>query len=81
MRSILLFLILILNGCDNWFNPENAMFDKYHQRVANVLEVPAIPITLQSTVTIPAKRVLFEPLPMAIYWPARELSITTVRTL
>ena len=63
MRSILLFLILILNGCDNWFNPENAMFDKYHQRVANVLEVPAIPIELQSTVTIPAKRVLFEPLP------------------
>ncbi|MDF4805277.1 DUF3080 family protein, partial [Vibrio parahaemolyticus] len=63
MRSILLFLILILNGCDNWFNPENAMFDKYHQRVANVLDVPAIPIELQSTVTIPAKRVLFEPLP------------------
>ncbi|PFG56094.1 Protein of unknown function (DUF3080) [Vibrio sp. ES.051] len=63
MRLILLFSTFLIGSCSNWFNSENAVFDKYHHRLANVLDSPTIPMAGQPAITIPSKRALFEPLP------------------
>ncbi|MGR5471306.1 DUF3080 family protein, partial [Vibrio astriarenae] len=46
-----------------WLTPEKAVFQKYHQRLATVLEVSASTIEESAAVTIPDKRVLFHDLP------------------
>ncbi len=63
MRHSLFFFILFLSGCGEFFKPEQAMMDKYHQRLANVLEVSKSEITPLTAITIPPRRDLFQPLP------------------
>ncbi|WP_243977048.1 DUF3080 domain-containing protein [Vibrio natriegens] len=63
MRLTLLFSITLLSGCTDLFNPEQALLDKYHQRLANVLDVSSVEITSLPAITIPPRRALFQPLP------------------
>ncbi|MGR5484765.1 DUF3080 domain-containing protein [Vibrio alfacsensis] len=63
MRILPLFSIILLSGCSEWLTPEKAVFQKYHQRLATVLEVSASTIEESAAVTIPDKRVLFHDLP------------------
>lgn len=63
MRLTLLFSIILLSGCTDLFNPEQALMDKYHQRLANVLDVTGTEITPLPAITIPPRRELFQPLP------------------
>ncbi|MGR5320982.1 DUF3080 domain-containing protein [Vibrio sp. DNB22_19_1] len=63
MRILPLFSIILLSGCSEWLTPEKAVFQKYHQRLATVLEVSASTIEKSAAVTIPDKRVLFHDLP------------------
>nr|WP_319556175.1 DUF3080 domain-containing protein [uncultured Vibrio sp.] len=63
MRLTLLFSIILLTGCNDLFNPEQAMLDKYHQRLANVIEVSSTEIEPLPAITIAPRRDLFHPLP------------------
>ncbi len=63
MRLTLLLSIILLSGCTDLFNPEQALMDKYHQRLANVLDVSGTEITPLPAITIPPRRELFQPLP------------------
>ncbi|MGR5239026.1 DUF3080 domain-containing protein [Vibrio alfacsensis] len=63
MRISVLLSIVLLSGCDEWLTPEKAAFEKYHQRLANVLDVSASTIEDAPAVTIPDKRDLFQILP------------------
>jgi hypothetical protein len=63
VRILPLFSIILLSGCSEWLTPEKAVFQKYHQRLATVLEVSASTIEESAAVTIPDKRVLFHDLP------------------
>ncbi|MGY0616036.1 DUF3080 domain-containing protein [Vibrio sp. FJH11] len=63
MRLTFLFSILLLSGCSEYCNPEQALLDKYHQRLANVLDVSTLEIAPQPAISIPSRRDLFQPLP------------------
>ncbi|MGP8304959.1 DUF3080 domain-containing protein [Vibrio sp. YIC-376] len=63
MRLISLFSIFLLSGCSEYFNPEQALLDKYHQRLANVLDVSTLEIAPKSAISIPSRRDLFQSLP------------------
>ncbi len=63
MRLKLLLSIILLSGCDQLFNPEQAMMEKYHQRLANVLNVSVADITPIPAIKIPSRRDLFQSLP------------------
>lgn len=63
MRLTLLFFISLVTGCSDLLNPEQAMMEKYHERLANVLGVSSAEITPLPPVTIPARRDFFQPLP------------------
>ncbi|MGR5444883.1 DUF3080 domain-containing protein [Vibrio jasicida] len=53
----------LLSGCNDWFNPEKAVFEKYNQRLANVLDTSESELEASPAVTIPDKRELFQELP------------------
>ncbi|MCX2789476.1 DUF3080 domain-containing protein [Vibrio sp. Sgm 5] len=53
----------LLSGCNDWFNPEKAVFEKYNQRLANVLNTSESELEASPAVTIPDKRELFQELP------------------
>ncbi|WP_104036795.1 DUF3080 domain-containing protein [Vibrio jasicida] len=53
----------LLSGCNKWFNPEKAVFEKYNQRLANVLNTSESELEASPAVTIPDKRELFQELP------------------
>ncbi|NOJ18168.1 DUF3080 domain-containing protein [Vibrio jasicida] len=53
----------LLSGCNDWFNPEKAVFEKYNQRLANVLDTSQSELEASPAVTIPDKRELFQELP------------------
>ncbi|MGR5109179.1 DUF3080 domain-containing protein [Vibrio jasicida] len=53
----------LLSGCNDWFNPEKAVFEKYNQRLANVLDTSESELEASRAVTIPDKRELFQELP------------------
>ncbi|WP_045398555.1 DUF3080 domain-containing protein [Vibrio campbellii] len=55
--------ITLLSGCNEWFNPEKAVFEKYNQRLANVLDVSESALEPSPAITIPDKRELFQELP------------------
>ncbi len=55
--------ITLLSGCSEWFNPEKAVFEKYNQRLANVLDVSESALDPSPAITIPDKRELFQELP------------------
>ncbi|TOH02770.1 hypothetical protein CGI88_19015 [Vibrio parahaemolyticus] len=62
--KILFFALLaLLSGCNGWTSPERAIFEKYHQRLANVLDVPPRELDEASAITIPDKRALYQELP------------------
>ncbi|AUI87379.1 hypothetical protein BS333_06140 [Vibrio azureus] len=61
--SFLLLVIIFLSGCDSSSTAKERDFEKYHQRLSNVLEVPYSSIDEPSAVTIPPKRSLYQPLP------------------
>ncbi|MDV6251001.1 DUF3080 domain-containing protein [Vibrio sp. EA2] len=63
MRLILVFSIILLTGCNDWFNPEQAMLEKYHQRLANVMDVSGAEIEPLPAITLPPRRELFHSLP------------------
>ncbi|MGR5131736.1 DUF3080 domain-containing protein [Vibrio alfacsensis] len=63
MRILALLSIILLSGCNEWLTPEKAAFEKYHRRLANVLDISAYSIANSPSVTIPDKRVLFQDLP------------------
>lgn len=63
IASALLLSTTLLSGCTEWFNPEKAVFEKYNQRLANVLEVSESELETSHAVTIPDKRELFQELP------------------
>ncbi len=62
MRLTLLFFTLFIAGCD-LIPPEQAMMEKYHQRLANVLDVSTTKIAPPPAIIIPRRRELFQPLP------------------
>ncbi|WP_045404375.1 DUF3080 domain-containing protein [Vibrio jasicida] len=53
----------LLSGCNDWFNSEKAVFEKYNQRLANVLDTSESELEASPAVTIPDKRELFQELP------------------
>ncbi|PAW08861.1 hypothetical protein B6K85_20020 [Vibrio sp. V1B] len=53
----------LLSGCNDRFNPEKAVFEKYNQRLANVLDTSESELEASPAVTIPDKRELFQELP------------------
>ncbi len=63
MRLTLLLSILFLSGCGELFTPEQAMLEKYHQRLANVLGVSSSKIAPLPAISISPKRDLFQSLP------------------
>lgn len=63
MRLTLLLSIFLLSGCSEFFSSEQALLDKYHQRLANVLDVPRSEITPLPAFAIPSRRDLFQSLP------------------
>ncbi|ELC3159408.1 DUF3080 domain-containing protein [Vibrio harveyi] len=63
VATVLLLTTTLLVGCNEWFNPEKAVFEKYNQRLANVLDVSESQLEASPAVTIPDKRELFQELP------------------
>ncbi|MBR9787641.1 MAG: DUF3080 domain-containing protein [Vibrionaceae bacterium] len=63
MRLTLLLTIILLTGCNDLFNPEQALLEKYHQRLANVMDVSRAEIEPLPAITMPPRRDLFHPLP------------------
>ncbi|WP_447470165.1 DUF3080 domain-containing protein [Vibrio harveyi] len=63
VATVLLLTTTLLCGCSEWFNPEKAVFEKYNQRLANVLDVSESQLEASPAVTIPDKRELFQELP------------------
>ncbi|HAS6511367.1 TPA: DUF3080 family protein, partial [Vibrio parahaemolyticus] len=63
MKILFFALLALLSGCNGWTNPERAIFEKYHQRLANVLDVPPRELNEVSAITIPDKRALYQELP------------------
>ncbi|WP_447475022.1 DUF3080 domain-containing protein [Vibrio harveyi] len=63
VATVLLLTTTLLGGCNEWFNPEKAVFEKYNQRLANVLDVSESQLEASPAVTIPDKRELFQELP------------------
>ncbi|MBR9874346.1 MAG: DUF3080 domain-containing protein [Vibrionaceae bacterium] len=63
MRLTLLFSTILLSGCTDLFNPEQALLEKYHQRLANVMDVSIAEIEPLPAITIPPRRELFLSLP------------------
>ncbi|WHP64322.1 DUF3080 domain-containing protein [Vibrio harveyi] len=63
VATALLLTTILLGGCNEWFNPEKAVFEKYNQRLANVLDVSESQLEASPAVTIPDKRELFQELP------------------
>ncbi|ELH7812264.1 DUF3080 domain-containing protein [Vibrio harveyi] len=63
VATVLLLTTTLLCGCNEWFNPEKAVFEKYNQRLANVLDVSESQLEASPAVTIPDKRELFQELP------------------
>lgn len=61
--TVFAILTLWLSGCDYWQQPERRLFEKYNQRLANVLEVAPTTTTESPPITIPDKRSLFHELP------------------
>ncbi|MGR5136592.1 DUF3080 domain-containing protein [Vibrio jasicida] len=63
VAAALVLLTTLLSGCNKWFNPEKAVFEKYNQRLANVLDTSESELEASPAVTIPDKRELFQELP------------------
>ncbi|MCF6453549.1 DUF3080 domain-containing protein [Vibrio sp. MMG022] len=63
VAAALVLLTTLLSGCNDWFNPEKAVFEKYNQRLANVLDTSESELEASPAVTIPDKRELFQELP------------------
>ncbi|YCO05178.1 DUF3080 domain-containing protein [Vibrio sp. VNB-15] len=63
IASAVILSTTLLSGCDKWFNPEKDVFEKYNQRLANVLDVASSDVGQAPSVTIPDKRALFQELP------------------
>lgn len=63
VATALLLSTSLLTGCNEWFNPEKAIFEKYNQRLANVLDTSESELEASPAVTIPEKRELFQELP------------------
>jgi hypothetical protein len=63
VATALLLSTSLLTGCNEWFNPEKAVFEKYNQRLANVLDTSESELEASPAVTIPDKRELFQELP------------------
>ncbi|EDP60096.1 DUF3080 domain-containing protein [Vibrio sp. AND4] len=61
--TMFVLLVTMLSGCSKWFTPEKALFEKYNQRLANVLEVSGSELPPSPAVSIPDKRELFQELP------------------
>ncbi len=53
MKILFFALLALLSGCNGWTKPERAIFEKYHQRLASVLDVP-----LESLTRFPLSRFL-----------------------
>ncbi len=52
VATVLLLTTILLGGCNEWFNPEKAVFEKYNQRLANVLDVSESQLEASPAVTI-----------------------------
>ncbi|MGR5211282.1 DUF3080 domain-containing protein [Vibrio rotiferianus] len=63
VAAAVLLSTTMLNGCNEWLAPEKAMFEKYNQRLANVLDTSKVELDASPAVTIPDKRDLFQELP------------------
>ncbi|GLR03820.1 hypothetical protein GCM10007906_14070 [Vibrio hyugaensis] len=63
IASAVLLSTSLLSGCNKWFAPEKAVFEKYNQRLANVLDVSASDVNDPPSITIPDKRELLQELP------------------
>ncbi|MEH0713096.1 DUF3080 domain-containing protein [Vibrio owensii] len=63
VAAALLLSTSLLTGCNEWFNPEKAVFEKYNQRLANVLDTSESDLEASPAVTVPEKRELFQELP------------------
>ncbi|WP_199481536.1 DUF3080 family protein [Vibrio owensii] len=63
VATALLLSTSLLTGCNEWFNPEKAVFEKYNQRLANVLDTSESELEASPAVTVPEKRELFQELP------------------
>ncbi|MEF1304944.1 DUF3080 family protein, partial [Vibrio owensii] len=63
VATALLLSTSLLTGCNEWFNPEKAVFEKYNQRLANVLDTSESELEASPAVTVPEKRELFQVLP------------------
>lgn len=63
VATALLLSTSLLTGCNEWFTPEKAVFEKYNQRLANVLDTSESDLEASPAVTVPEKRELFQELP------------------